>query len=110
MSVHPIKLETIFNRNVMKMNLLKQSNTINLTNEQKLDLYKYYKQGTHHHASNTPPPRYNIYDYAKWNAHNSVKFMSTDEAMKKYIELSTEIQMNISINADTSTSMRCKYP
>ena len=65
---------------------LAQANTdFNLSNEEKLDLYKYFKQAT---VGDVNIPRPGMLDFkgkAKWDAWNSVKGMSTEDARTNYI-------------------------
>lgn len=56
-------------------------------NETKLSYYKYFKQSTGGNVTGKQPWAVQLEARAKWDAWNSVKGMSTEEAMKKYIEL-----------------------
>lgn len=58
-----------------------------LSNTERLEFYKYYKQATIGDC-NIPEP-YSIYfeAHAKWKAWNSVKGMSKDDAMTAYVTL-----------------------
>eukprot|EP00891_Asterochloris_glomerata_P006059 jgi/Astpho2/6059/e_gw1.00084.224.1_t len=57
------------------------------SNDRKLEFYKLYKQATEGNVTGSQPWAVQIEARAKWNAWNSVKGMSKDEAMHKYIDL-----------------------
>ena len=57
------------------------------SNDRKLEFYKLYKQATDGNVTGSQPWAVQIEARAKWNAWNSVKGMSKDEAMHKYIDL-----------------------
>lgn len=58
-----------------------------LSNDQKLNVYALYKQATQGDANTERPSSFNFVAAAKWDAWNSLKGMSKDEASKKYSEL-----------------------
>jgi len=55
-------------------------------NERKLCLYKYFKQVKEGDVQGSQPWAVQIESRAKWDAWNSVKGMSKDDAMTKYAE------------------------
>jgi len=59
--------------------------SLNISDSIKLDFYKYYKQATVGDCNIQEP--YSIFykAHAKWDAWNSIKGMSMDDAMKEYI-------------------------
>eukprot|EP00406_Dinophysis_acuminata_P008822 CAMPEP_0179239018 /NCGR_PEP_ID=MMETSP0797-20121207/15248_1 /TAXON_ID=47934 /ORGANISM="Dinophysis acuminata, Strain DAEP01" /LENGTH=99 /DNA_ID=CAMNT_0020946335 /DNA_START=31 /DNA_END=330 /DNA_ORIENTATION=- len=57
------------------------------TNETKLNYYKFYKQATEGDVQGSQPWAVQIESRAKWDAWNSVKGMSKEEAMEGYITL-----------------------
>jgi diazepam-binding inhibitor (GABA receptor modulating acyl-CoA-binding protein) len=59
-----------------------------LTNDIKLEAYKYYKQANYGKCNTTQPSMFNLKEAAKWNAWNSIINMSQEEAVQKYITLS----------------------
>lgn len=63
-------------------------------NEKKLSYYKFYKQATVGNVTGKKPWAVQLEARAKWDAWNSVKGMSTEEAMKKYIELISNDEKN----------------
>jgi diazepam-binding inhibitor (GABA receptor modulating acyl-CoA-binding protein) len=65
---------------------IKTINLGNLSNEQKLDLYKYYKQATEGDVKGSRPGIFSQKERAKWDAWNSVKGTSTADAQAKYIQ------------------------
>lgn len=58
----------------------------NLSNEQLLTLYKYYKQATCGDCNIGCPGVFDPRGRAKWNAWNSIKGMKLDDAMCKYCD------------------------
>ena len=77
--------ELIFHKYIKMIN--ESQNKISMSNDDKLDFYKYYKQATIGDCDTNAPSMFNITDNIKWNAWNSVKGLSKEEAMKKYIIL-----------------------
>eukprot|EP01013_Petalomonas_cantuscygni_P011329 TRINITY_DN24740_c0_g1_i1.p1 TRINITY_DN24740_c0_g1~~TRINITY_DN24740_c0_g1_i1.p1 ORF type:complete len:118 (+),score=19.54 TRINITY_DN24740_c0_g1_i1:49-354(+) len=55
--------------------------------EQQLAAYKFFKQATQGDVQGTQPWAVQLEARAKWDAWNSVKGMSKDDAMTKYVEL-----------------------
>eukprot|EP00389_Voromonas_pontica_P000390 GDKH01000560.1.p1 GENE.GDKH01000560.1~~GDKH01000560.1.p1 ORF type:complete len:97 (-),score=26.17 GDKH01000560.1:164-454(-) len=56
------------------------------TNDDKLNFYKYFKQATQGDVTGDQPWAVQMEARAKWDAWNSVKGMSSDDAKAKYIE------------------------
>lgn len=61
------------------------------TNEEKLLFYKYYKQATEGDCKGTQPWAVNYEARAKWDAWDSVRGLSKEDAMRKYCELYLDI-------------------
>ena len=59
--------------------------TLELPDNIKLDFYKFYKQATMGDCNISEPYSIFFRDHAKWKAWNSIKGMSTEDAMKEYI-------------------------
>ena len=57
------------------------------SNDKKLSFYKYFKQATEGDVTGSQPWAVQLEARAKWDAWNSVKGMSKDEAMHRYIDL-----------------------
>lgn len=58
-----------------------------LTNDQKLDLYKYFKQGTIGDCNIEEPYFFKLKEHAKWNAWMSVEGLDRNQALLNYINL-----------------------
>uniref|UniRef100_A0A0G4F9D0 ACB domain-containing protein n=1 Tax=Chromera velia CCMP2878 TaxID=1169474 RepID=A0A0G4F9D0_9ALVE len=56
------------------------------TSEQKLNFYKYFKQAKDGDVQGSQPWAVQMEARAKWDAWNSVKGMSTEDAKKSYVE------------------------
>jgi diazepam-binding inhibitor (GABA receptor modulating acyl-CoA-binding protein) len=56
-----------------------------LSNDDLLTLYKYYKQGTVGDCNTSRPGMFDLTGKAKWDAWNSVKGLSQDDAKTQYI-------------------------
>lgn len=59
-----------------------------LSNEELLDLYKYYKQATVGDCNTARPGMLDFKGKAKWDAWDGIKGTTKEAAMEKYIELS----------------------
>jgi len=57
-----------------------------LSNEVKLDFYKYYKQSVEGDCNKEKPWAICYKDFAKWEAWNSIKGMSSHEAKEEYVK------------------------
>tara|TARA_Y100000816_G_C25887545_1_gene463062 strand:- start:9 stop:305 length:297 start_codon:yes stop_codon:yes gene_type:complete len=87
-----------FNMYVAKINLFKMSgNPIDISNDEKLDLYKFYKIGKNEPLG-AKPGLFNPIENAKWKAHKSALDMSPDQAQENYILLAKKIISKISIH------------
>lgn len=58
-----------------------------LTDNDRLNMYKYYKQATEGDCNVAQPWAVQFEARAKWDAWDSVKGMTKEEAMRHYIEL-----------------------
>ncbi|KAJ0400667.1 hypothetical protein P43SY_005440 [Pythium insidiosum] len=56
------------------------------TNDEKLALYAFFKQATVGDNNTSKPGMFDLTGKAKWNAWAEKKGLSSEEAMKKYIE------------------------
>lgn len=59
----------------------------NITDDDRLQFYKYYKQATQGDCNTPMPSILSFSDRAKWQAWNSIKGMSQDEAKAMYVNL-----------------------
>ena len=59
----------------------------NLTDNDRLNMYKYYKQATEGDCNTAQPWAVQFEARAKWDAWDSVRGMPKEEAMQKYIDL-----------------------
>lgn len=71
-----------------------KENPMQLSNDQKLEFYKYYKQATVGDCSEPAPGMLAFEAKAKHNAWQSVKGMSKEECMQKYVEALDRVQPN----------------
>tara|TARA_Y100000389_G_scaffold91703_1_gene88305 strand:- start:1255 stop:1515 length:261 start_codon:yes stop_codon:yes gene_type:complete len=69
---------------------IKNTNIL-ISNEDKLELYKYYKQYTIGDCNIERPSIYQITDNHKWNAWNNIKNMDKNTAMNNYIRIANNI-------------------
>lgn len=58
-----------------------------LTNDQKLDLYKYFKQATIGDCNIEEPYFFQLKEHAKWKAWSSVQGLDKNQALLTYINL-----------------------
>jgi len=58
----------------------------NLTDSVKLEFYKYYKQATLGDCNTNRPWSVYIKDCSKWDAWNSIKGMSKEDAENNYVD------------------------
>ncbi|XP_003386304.1 PREDICTED: acyl-CoA-binding protein-like [Amphimedon queenslandica] len=65
--------------------------TTSPTNEEFLDLYKFYKQATVGDCNTDRPGMFDLKGKYKWDAWNSLKGTGKEEAEKKYVDLVTEL-------------------
>jgi diazepam-binding inhibitor (GABA receptor modulating acyl-CoA-binding protein) len=79
-----LKLEETFNNTIDLMRSNKGF-VISLAEEQKLELYKYYKQATLGDCCVEKPDIMNYQAYVKWCAWMQIKGVSRENAMKQYI-------------------------
>ena len=77
-------LETRFKKAVY---LIRNGPPKSSDNETKLSFYKFYKQATEGDNEGSKPWAVQLEASAKWNAWESVKGMSKEDAMKNYIGL-----------------------
>ena len=70
------------------------SNKINKTmsNDELKEIYALFKQGTVGDINTTRPGMLDLKGKAKWDAWNSKKGMSQDEAKQKYIEVANQLK------------------
>ena len=68
-----------------------KSLTVRPTNEEFLDLYKFYKQATVGDCNTERPGMFDLTGKYKWDAWDSLKGMGKEEAEKKYTDLVKEL-------------------
>lgn len=81
-----------FNESVSLVNSL--TSTQNLTNDNLLDLYKYFKQATIGDCNQEKPYFFDYKALAKWNAWKSISGLNKHEAKNRYIELVESLNLN----------------
>lgn len=80
-------MESKFQIAAKGMEDLARANTnFNLNNTEKLEMYKYYKQATVGDVEGSRPGMFSMKARAKWDAWNSVKGMTKEEAQTAYVE------------------------
>jgi len=62
-----------------------------LSNEELLELYKYYKQASVGDCNTDRPGMLDFKGKAKWDAWNALKGTSKEDAMTKYVELADQM-------------------
>lgn len=81
-------METKFEIAAQGMKDLAEENTsFNLSNDEKLELYKYFKQSTVGDVNTSRPGMFNLKGKAKWDAWKSVEGTSKEDAQAAYIEI-----------------------
>lgn len=70
--------------------------TVRPTDEELLNLYKYFKQATIGNCNTSRPGMFDLKGKYKWDMWNSLKGMSKDEAESKYIKMSGELMTKYS--------------
>ncbi|CDO64442.1 acyl-CoA binding protein, isoform 1, ACBP1 [Plasmodium reichenowi] len=60
---------------------------VNLPNDIKLNLYKYYKQSTVGNCNIKVPSKFKVTDRRKYEAWKSVENLNKEDAKKRYVEL-----------------------
>lgn len=70
-----------------------KENPIELTSNEKLDFYKYYKQATEGDCNTPEPWSINFEAHAKWKAWKSVEGMTKTDAMTAYIDLYNKVKL-----------------
>jgi diazepam-binding inhibitor (GABA receptor modulating acyl-CoA-binding protein) len=66
-------------------NAIKTANLSALSNDDKLNLYKYFKQSTDGDVTGSRPGIFSQKERAKWDAWNTVKGTSKADAQTKYV-------------------------
>ncbi len=79
-------LEEKFNQMVAIVQSLPKDGDITVSDNDKLKFYSFYKQATIGPCNTTQPYFYQIIERAKWNAWDSVKALSKEEAMQGYLD------------------------
>jgi len=80
-----------FDKAVSIVQSLPKDGPIQPTQEDQLYFYKYYKQATIGDVNTTRPGLLDFTGKAKWDAWNSVKGVSKEEAYAKYVEKLLEV-------------------
>ena len=84
-------LSNLFNKAVF---YIKNSDKIQISNNTKLDFYKYYKQATIGDINITQPSMIYYNEYSKWKSWKSVENTNKFDAMNLYIQLLNNIDPN----------------
>ncbi|OCH93033.1 acyl-CoA-binding protein [Obba rivulosa] len=80
-----------FDKAVQIVKSLPKDGPIKPTQDEQLFFYKYYKQGTEGDVNTARPGMLDFVGKAKWDAWDSVKGVSKEEAWTKYVEKLLEI-------------------
>eukprot|EP00672_Neobodo_designis_P025002 CAMPEP_0174849374 /NCGR_PEP_ID=MMETSP1114-20130205/15479_1 /TAXON_ID=312471 /ORGANISM="Neobodo designis, Strain CCAP 1951/1" /LENGTH=93 /DNA_ID=CAMNT_0016083709 /DNA_START=45 /DNA_END=326 /DNA_ORIENTATION=+ len=80
-----------FDKAVEWVRSLPKDGPVQLSNDVKLQFYGLYKQATEGEVQGTQPWAVQVEARAKWDAWNSRKGMSADDAKKEYVELLTKV-------------------
>lgn len=81
-------IEELFQKSINIVN--NWENNKELSNEQKLNLYKYYKQSLFGDNNTQQPYIFNYTEYTKWGAWDSLKGIDCLKAKEEYIKLVNE--------------------
>jgi diazepam-binding inhibitor (GABA receptor modulating acyl-CoA-binding protein) len=80
-------MEETFNMSIDLIKTLSEK----CNNDELISVYKYYKQAKFGDINIKKPFIFNLKENTKWEAWNSVKGLSKEEAMNKYIDLSIKL-------------------
>jgi len=69
---------------------IKTANIGALSNEEKLNLYKYFKQATEGDVKGSRPGIFSQKERAKWDAWDTVKGTSKADAQAKYVQIAKQ--------------------
>jgi len=78
------KIDVKFKEAVEKIN--QEGNKLNLSNDDLLTLYGYYKQSTIGDCNTEPPSFFDVKGKAKYDEWYKNKGMTIDDAMKRYVK------------------------
>ena len=81
----------IFNK---ASNYLSQNKNINVSNQDKLSLYGFYKQATSGKCNISKPQGIDMVQQAKWEKWNSLGEMTKEAAMENYIQIVKKLNIN----------------
>ena len=81
----------IFNK---ASNYLSQNKNINVSNQDKLSLYGFYKQATSGKCNISKPQGINMVQQAKWQQWNNLGEMTKEEAMENYIQIVKKLNID----------------
>ena len=98
-------LEERFNELCKIVQSLPKDGEFQLSNENKLKFYAYFKQVTEGDVNTTQPYFFNVIERAKWDAWNGVKGMSKEQAMQGYLDEMREILKDAPYDNDISQKM-----
>lgn len=90
-----------FDLAVKYIRALPKEGEIKITQEQQLLAYKLFKQATEGDVKGSQPWAIQVEARAKWDAWNSVKGMSADEAKTKYVQFIEGVNPNWKSHAAT---------
>eukprot|EP01111_Echinosteliopsis_oligospora_P011242 TRINITY_DN3662_c0_g1_i1.p1 TRINITY_DN3662_c0_g1~~TRINITY_DN3662_c0_g1_i1.p1 ORF type:complete len:243 (+),score=94.29 TRINITY_DN3662_c0_g1_i1:81-809(+) len=95
-----------FEKAVEYVNSAMKSNSISVSTEQQLDLYKYFKQAKEGSCNTPKPSWFDFVGKTKWESWKSLGNMSKEEAMSKYVSFVCSISpsWNSSTTAATTST------
>jgi diazepam-binding inhibitor (GABA receptor modulating acyl-CoA-binding protein) len=80
-------MEEEFNKIVNIINNNKNKTDVDITTTNMVDFYKYYKQATNGDCNISEPSMFYLEAKTKWNAWNSIRGMSKEDAMNNYCKI-----------------------
>lgn len=84
-------ISDIFNK---ASNYLSQNKNINVSNQDKLSLYGFYKQAISGKCNISKPQGINMVQQAKWQQWNNLGEMTKEEAMENYIQIVKKLNID----------------
>lgn len=87
---------------------MRTNSSLNLNNEQKLELYGYFKQATEGSCNIAKPGFFDFTGRAKWEAWQKLGSISKEEAKSKYVELVTQIDPKWEVEVGSTSSTHCE--
>lgn len=81
-----LNLDDAFKAAVRIVSVLPKTGTVEVSDEEKLSFYSYYKQAVFGDNKNPKPKIWDLVNRIKWDYWNTLKGMSQEEAKIKYIQ------------------------